>query len=52
MALEQTIDQLAKRAKIASASLMALSTKTKNDVLTTVADLLKLNREQLQAENA
>ncbi len=51
MALEQTIEELAKRAKLASAGLMALSTKTKNDVLTTVANLLTLNRDHLQAEN-
>ncbi len=51
MALEQTIDALAKRAKLASAELMALSTKTKNDVLTTVADLLTLQREHLKVEN-
>ncbi len=52
MELEQTIDELAKRAKLASASLMALATRTKDEVLTTVADLLAQNREQLQAENA
>ena len=51
MALEKTIDELAKRAKLASASLMALSTEKKNNVLTTVADLLTLKRGHLQAEN-
>ncbi|TKB27589.1 glutamate-5-semialdehyde dehydrogenase [Desulfopila sp. IMCC35006] len=51
MALEQTIDELAKRAKLAAADLMALSTKTKNDVLTTVADLLARQREHLKVEN-
>ncbi len=51
MTLEQTIDELAKRAKRASAGLMALSTKTKNDILTTVADLLTLQREHLKVEN-
>lgn len=51
MVLEQTIDQLAKKAKLASASLMVLSTKTKNDVLTTVADLLALKKKDLQAAN-
>lgn len=51
MTLEQTINQLAERAKGASTSLMALSTEKKNDVLATVADLLALKKLDLQAEN-
>lgn len=51
MTLEQTIDDLAKRAKVASATLMALSTETKNNILSTMADLLALQKHHLQAEN-
>ena len=51
MTLEQTIDELAKRAKVASATLMALPTETKNLVLSTLADLLTLQKQHLQAEN-
>lgn len=51
MTLEQTINELAKRAKVASASLMALSTETKNNVLSTMADLLALKKQHLKAEN-
>ncbi len=52
MQLEQTITELAKRAKDASASLMALSTEKKNEVLATMAKLLRENRQHLQAENS
>ena len=51
MTLEQTIDELAKRAKVASATLMALPTETKNKVLLTMADLLAQKKQHLQAEN-
>jgi glutamate-5-semialdehyde dehydrogenase len=51
MRLEQTIDELATRAKIASSTLMALSTEKKNQVLSTMADLLILKKQHLQAEN-
>lgn len=52
MALAQTIDELAKNSRRASAGLMALPTKTKNAVLIRVAELLSRNREQLQDANA
>ncbi len=51
MELEHTISELAKSAKDASTTLMALSTETKNSALATLADLLVKNRPQLQAEN-
>ena len=51
MTLEQTIDELAKKAKVASASLISLTTETKNQILSTMADLLALNKQHLQAEN-
>ncbi|MCP4342424.1 MAG: glutamate-5-semialdehyde dehydrogenase [Desulfobulbaceae bacterium] len=51
MTLEQAIDELATRAKTASATLMALSTEKKNQVLSTMADLLTLKKQHLQAEN-
>lgn len=51
MTLEQAIDELATRAKTASATLMALSTEKKNQVLSTMADLLILKKQHLQAEN-
>jgi glutamate-5-semialdehyde dehydrogenase len=51
MTLEQTIDELAQRAKIASTTLMALSTETKNNVLSTIAELLFQQKTYLQAEN-
>jgi glutamate-5-semialdehyde dehydrogenase len=51
MRLEQTIDELATRAKVASTTLMALSTEKKNQVLSTMADLLILKKQHLQAEN-
>lgn len=52
MTLEQTIDELAKKAKVASASLISLTTETKNQILSTMADLLAQNKQHLQAENA
>ena len=51
MKLEQTIYELAERAKIASTSLMTLSTEKKNNVLMTVADLLAVKKQELQTEN-
>ncbi len=51
MEIEHTINELAKSAKAASTSLMALSTETKNSALSTMADLLSRKRQQLQAEN-
>jgi len=52
MTLEQSISDLAKKAKKASASLVSLSTATKNNVLLTVADLLLSEKEYLQTENS
>lgn len=51
MKLEQTVSELAKRAKVAALSLMALSTKSKNSALSTVAELLTQKRQHLQNEN-
>ncbi len=51
MALEQMIDEIAQRAKIASTTLMALSTETKNNVLTTMAELIFQKKQLLQTEN-
>jgi glutamate-5-semialdehyde dehydrogenase len=51
MELEQSINELARRAKAASTTLTALATGKKNDVLATVADLLATNRQHLQEEN-
>jgi glutamate-5-semialdehyde dehydrogenase len=51
MELKQTINELAKRAKVASTTLTALSTETKNSALSTVADLLALKKHHLQEEN-
>lgn len=51
MNLEQTIRDLAIKAKKASSSLMALSTEKKNQVLLTVAELLDSERKQIQSEN-
>ncbi len=51
MTLEQMISELARKAKVASASLMALSTEKKNNVLSTIVDLLVQNKQYLQAEN-
>jgi len=52
MTLEQTISDLAKRAKVASVNLRSLSTGTKNTVLSTIAELLVENKQRLQIENA
>lgn len=51
MTLEQTITELAQKAKVASASLMALSTEKKNTVLSTIADLLAQKKQYIQAAN-
>lgn len=51
MKLEQTVSELAKRAKVAASSLMALSTQRKNSALSTVAELLTQKRQHLQKEN-
>lgn len=51
MKLEQTVSELAKRAKVAASSLMALSTKSKNSALLTVAELLTQKKQHLQEEN-
>jgi glutamate-5-semialdehyde dehydrogenase len=51
MILEQTINELAKKAKFASTTLTALSTETKNRALATVADLLIMKKQHLQEEN-
>lgn len=51
MKLEQTVSELAKRAKVAASSLMALSTQSKNSALLTMAELLTLKRQDLQQEN-
>ncbi|GAB6191752.1 glutamate-5-semialdehyde dehydrogenase [Desulfocastanea catecholica] len=51
MKLEQTVSELAKRAKVAASSLMALSTKSKNSALSTVAELLNQQRQHLHEEN-
>jgi glutamate-5-semialdehyde dehydrogenase len=51
MKLEQTVSELAKRAKVAASSLMALSTQSKNSALSTVAELLTRQRQHLQEEN-
>ncbi|EKD33803.1 MAG: hypothetical protein ACD_75C02590G0013 [uncultured bacterium] len=49
--LEQNITDLARQARVASASLMALSTITKNNVLLKVADLLIEEKESIQRAN-
>ncbi len=51
MTLEQDIIELAQKAKVASATLIALSTETKNRVLSTMADLLIQKKQYLQTEN-
>jgi glutamate-5-semialdehyde dehydrogenase len=51
MKLEQTVGELAKRAKVAASSLMILSTQSKNSALLTMAELLSLKRHYLQQEN-
>ena len=51
MTLEQTIKDLAIKTKIASTSLMSLSTKAKNEVLEKIAQLLEKEKENIQKEN-
>ncbi len=51
MTLERTILELAQKAKKASASLLSLSTETKNNVLLNVAELLLSEKTFLQSEN-
>ncbi len=51
MTLEKTIESLAIKTKIASTSLMSLSTETKNRVLETIAQLLNTEKESIQKEN-
>ncbi len=51
MTIEQTISEMARRAKIASATLVTLSTVTKNNVLLQVADLLIKEKKTIQHEN-
>ncbi|MBU1568215.1 MAG: glutamate-5-semialdehyde dehydrogenase [Proteobacteria bacterium] len=52
MTLEQTILDVAQRAKVASSSLLSLSTITKNRVLVKVAELLIEEKEALQSANS
>ena len=49
--IEQQISDLARRAKVASASLTAISTVTKNNVLQKVAELLIEEKDSIQREN-
>ncbi|MFT5727874.1 MAG: glutamate-5-semialdehyde dehydrogenase [Desulforhopalus sp.] len=51
MTLEKTIENLAAKTKIASTSLMSLSTKAKNNALETIAQLLKTEKDNIQKEN-
>ena len=51
MTLEETIVDIGKRAKAASADLMSLPTNTKNAVLGRMADLLIAEKEYIQSEN-
>ena len=50
--LEQDITSMARKARIASYSLMSLSTEKKNAVLLRVADLLIARKSSIQSENA
>jgi len=52
MTLEQTIFNIARRAKSASSSLLSLSTVTKNRVLIKVAELLLEEKKTLQRANS
>ncbi len=52
MSLENTIFEIAQRAKVASSSLLSLSTITKNRVLERIADLLLKEKESLQSANS
>ena len=51
MTLEKTIQDLASKTKIASTSLMSLSTQAKNEVLEKIAQLLETEKESIQKEN-
>ena len=51
MTLEETIVDIGKRAKTASAGLMSLPTNTKNAVLGRMVDLLIAEKEYIQSEN-
>jgi len=51
MTLQQTIQELAQSTRRASTSLMALSTRAKNEVLETIACLLEAEKETIQKEN-
>lgn len=51
MTIERTLSEMARHAKIASASLVALPTDTKNNVLRQVAALLLQEKKALQREN-
>lgn len=51
MSLERTITDLATQAKVAASTLMSLSTKKKNDVLTTLSSLLTTEKTYIQSEN-
>jgi glutamate-5-semialdehyde dehydrogenase len=52
MELEKMISELARRARVASSSLMSLSTETKNDILLAVARLLIEEKDYIQHENS
>ncbi|MFT5699317.1 MAG: glutamate-5-semialdehyde dehydrogenase [Desulforhopalus sp.] len=51
MTLEKTIQDLARKTKFASTSLMSLSTQKKNEVLETIAQLLETEKNNIQVEN-
>jgi glutamate-5-semialdehyde dehydrogenase len=51
MNLEKNISELAQRARAASASLVALSSAKKNDVLQTIIEMLVIEKTGLQHEN-
>lgn len=51
MTLQKTIQQLASETKLASTSLMSVSTKKKNDILETIANLLEEEKDTIQREN-
>lgn len=51
MTLEKTIENLAIKTKIASTSLMSLSTEAKNQALEAIAQLLKTEKDTIQKEN-
>ena len=52
MELEKMISELARRTRVASSSLMSLSTETKNDILLAVARLLIEEKDYIQHENS